>query len=136
MSSTTASPPAARQPGASEHRRLARGSLSNVDVAVSTMANIGPAMSFFFGFGTIVAAAGVAAPLTVVAAAIAIALLGNTLTQFSKSSPSAGSFVTFIGRSFGPWSAIVAAIFFVFEMGLILQGLSLASAAGSCSSAT
>ncbi|MBV9048103.1 MAG: APC family permease [Solirubrobacterales bacterium] len=74
------------------------------------MANIGPAMSFFFGFGTVVAAAGVAAPLTIIAAAIAIALLGNTLTQFSKSSPSAGSFVTFIGRTFGPWSAIVAAI--------------------------
>ncbi len=90
--------------------RLARGALSSVDVAVSTMANIGPAMSFFFGFGTIVAAAGVAAPLTVVVAAVAIALLGNTLTQFSRSQPSAGSFVTFIGRTFGPWSAIAAAI--------------------------
>jgi amino acid transporter len=91
-------------------KRLARGALSSFDVAVSTMANIGPAMSFFFGFGTIVAAAGVAAPLSIVAAAIAIALLGNTLIQFSKSRPSAGSFVTFIGRTFGPWSAIVAAI--------------------------
>lgn len=66
--------------------------------------------SFFFGFGTIVAAAGVAAPLTVVAAAVAIALLGNTLTQFSRSQPSAGSFVTFVGRTFGPWSAIASAI--------------------------
>lgn len=110
MSSTSITPPATGEPGVTQHRRLARGALSNVDVAVSTMANIGPAMSFFFGFGTIVAAAGVAAPLTVAAAAVAIALLGNTLTQFSKSSPSAGSFVTFIGRSFGPWPAIVAAI--------------------------
>jgi len=91
-------------------QRLARGALSSVDVAVSTMANIGPAMSFFFGFGTIVAAAGVAAPLTIVAAAVVIALLGNTLTQFSKSRPSAGSFVTFIGRTFGPWAGITAAI--------------------------
>ncbi len=97
-------------PGPAGPPRLARGALSSVDVAVSTMANIGPAMSFFFGFGTIVAAAGVAAPLTVVAAAVAIALLGNTLTQFSRSQPSAGSFVTFIGRTFGPWSAITAAI--------------------------
>ncbi len=103
-----ARPPAGPEPAGPQ--RLARGALSSVDVAVSTMANIGPAMSFFFGFGTIVAAAGVAAPLTVVAAAIAIALLGNTLTQFSRSQPSAGSFVTFIGRTFGPWSAIAAAI--------------------------
>lgn len=108
---TTAARPVDQRPSSElSSQRLARGALSSFDVAVSTMANIGPAMSFFFGFGTIVAAAGVAAPLTIVAAAVAIALLGNTLTQFSKSRPSAGSFVTFIGRTFGPWSAITAAI--------------------------
>jgi amino acid transporter len=55
-------------------------------------------MSFFFGFATLVTTAGIAAPLTVIAAAIAIALLGNTLTQFSRSRPSTGSFVTFRSR--------------------------------------
>ncbi len=108
---TTAAAPVDQGPSSQlSSQRLARGALSSFDVAVSTMANIGPAMSFFFGFGTIVAAAGAAAPLTILAAAVAIALLGNTLTQFSKSRPSAGSFVTFIGRTFGPWSAITAAI--------------------------
>ncbi len=102
--------PAAAPAPAAGPQRLARGALTSLDVAVSTMANIGPAMSFFFAFGTIVAAAGVAAPLTVVVAAIAIALLGNTLTEFSRSRPSAGSFVTFIGRTFGPWAAIASAI--------------------------
>ena len=43
------------------------------------MANIAPAMSFYFSMGLIAAAAGIASPLTIVAAAIAIALLGNTL---------------------------------------------------------
>src|SRR5436309_15013851 len=67
-------------------------------------------MSFFFGFALIVSTAGVAAPLTVIVAAIAIALLGNTLTQFSRSRPSTGSFVTFIVRSFGPYAPVVTAI--------------------------
>ncbi len=80
-----------------EPERLAKGVLSSFDIAAATLANIAPAMSFFFGFAAIVMAAGIAAPLTVVVAAVAIALLGNTPSQFSRSSPSTGSFVTFIG---------------------------------------
>jgi amino acid transporter len=90
--------------------RLARGVLSNFDIAAATLANIAPAMSFFFGFATIVSTAGIAAPLTVLAAAIAIALLGNTLSQFSRSQPSTGSFVTFVGRALGGYAAVVTAV--------------------------
>jgi len=43
--------------------RLNRGALSLLDISASTMANIGPAYSFYFGFGLIVITAGVAAPL-------------------------------------------------------------------------
>ncbi|HEY2258567.1 MAG TPA: APC family permease [Solirubrobacteraceae bacterium] len=93
-----------------ESGRLARGVLSNFDIAAATLANIAPAMSFYFGFATIVTTAGIAAPLTVVAAAIAILLLGNTLSQFSRSQPSTGSFVTFIGRAFGGYAAVVTAV--------------------------
>ncbi|MBV9415198.1 MAG: APC family permease [Solirubrobacterales bacterium] len=90
--------------------RLARGVLSDVDIAAATVADMAPAMSFFFGFATIVTAAGIAAPLTVIAGAIAIGLLGNTLSQFSRSRPSTGSFVTFIGSAFGGYSAVVTAV--------------------------
>ena len=93
-----------------EAARLSRGVLTNFDISASTLANIAPAMSFFFGFAGIVAAAGIAAPLTVIAAGVAIALLGNTLSQFSRSRPSTGSFVTFIGRAFGGYSAVVSAV--------------------------
>lgn len=89
--------------------RLARGVLNDVDIAALTLADMAPAMSFFFSFATIVAA-GIAAPLTVIAATIAIALLGNTISQFSRSRPSTGSFVTFIGRAFGGYSAVVTAV--------------------------
>ncbi|HEY2637838.1 MAG TPA: APC family permease, partial [Solirubrobacteraceae bacterium] len=105
MSTTEKAAPAPAAPA-----RLAEGVLSNVDIAASTMANIAPAMSFFFGFGLIAETAGVASPLTIIAAAVAIALLGNTLTQFTRAHPSTGSFVTYIGRAFGPYSAVVTAI--------------------------
>lgn len=94
----------------SSEQRLRGGSLGMVDIAAATMANIGPAMSFFFGFGFLATTAGVASPLTVIAAGIAVALLGNTLAQFSKAHPSAGSFITFVGKTFGPTSAVTTAL--------------------------
>src|SRR5580700_8959443 len=90
--------------------RLHRGALSLVDISASTMANIGPAYSFFFSFGLIVITAGIGAPLTIVAAAVAIALLGNTLSQFSRAQPSTGGFITFVGKSFGGTSAVTTAL--------------------------
>ena len=118
-------PPRASRPAPA---RLERGVLSNFDIAAATLANIAPAMSFFFGFATIVATAGIAAPLTVVAAALAIALLGNTLSQFSRSQPSTGSFVTFIGRAFGGYSAVVTAV--VLCVGYIIAVASVVAIAG------
>src|ERR1017187_3354702 len=90
--------------------RLHRGALSLVDISASTMANIGPAYSFYFGFAFLVATAGIAAPLTVIVAAIAIALLGNTLSQFSKAMPSTGGFISFVGKTFGGSSAVDTAL--------------------------
>src|ERR1700679_4237788 len=55
--------------------RLHRGALGLVDISASTMANIGPAYSFYFGFAGIVIMAGIGAPLVLIAAIIAIALM-------------------------------------------------------------
>ena len=90
--------------------RLERGVLKLTDIAAATMANIGPAMSFYFSFALVASAAGVGSPLTIIMAAIAIALLGNTLAEFSRSIPSTGSFITFIGKTFGPLMAIATTI--------------------------
>ena len=90
--------------------RLHRGALGLIDISASTMANIGPAYSFFFGFGFLVVTAGVAAPLTIIAAGIAIALLGNTLAQFSRAQPSTGGFISFVGKTFGGTSAVTTAL--------------------------
>ncbi len=89
-----------------------------MDIATSTMANIAPAMSFFFSSALIAGAAGIGSPLIIVAAAIAIALLGNTLAEFSRAIPSTGSFITFIGKTFGPVMAVTTTI--VISVGYII----------------
>ena len=90
--------------------RLHRGALGLVDISASTMANIGPAYSFYFGFAFIVLAAGLGSPLVIIVAAVAIALLGNTLSQFSRAHPSTGGFITFVGKTFGGTSAVTTAL--------------------------
>ena len=90
--------------------RLHRGALGLVDISASTMANIGPAYSFYFGFAGIVIAAGLGSPLVILVAAVAIALLGNTLSQFSRAHPSTGGFITFVGKTFGGTSAVTTAL--------------------------
>jgi amino acid transporter len=90
--------------------RLNRGALSLVDISASTMANIGPAYSFYFGAGFLFFTAGVAAPLTIIVAGIAIALLGNTLSQFSRVHPSTGGFISYVGKTFGGTSAVTTAL--------------------------
>ncbi len=90
--------------------RLHRGALSLVDISASTMANIGPAYSFYFSAILIVTTAGIAAPITVLVAIVAIALLGNTLSQFSRAQPSTGGFITFVGKTFGGTSAVTTAL--------------------------
>ena len=92
------------------HERLHRGGLGPIDIAAATMANIGPAMSFFFGFGFLAYTAGVASPLTILAAGIAIAFLANTLSEFTKVMTSTGGFITFVGKSFGPRTGVTTAL--------------------------
>ncbi len=98
--------------------RLSRNQLGLPQIVASTLANIAPAVSFYFGFGAIVGGAGVAAPLTIIVAMIVILLVSNTLAEFSKYRPSTGSFVTFIGMAFGPTAGAAASLFTVVGYGV------------------
>jgi amino acid transporter len=93
-----------------EHERLRQGVLGLLDISAATMANIGPAMSFYFGFGYLAFTAGLASPLTIIAAGIAILFLGNTLSEFTKVIPSTGGFISFIGKTFGARTGVTTAI--------------------------
>ncbi|HEY1743756.1 MAG TPA: APC family permease, partial [Granulicella sp.] len=94
----------------------------------TTLAGIAPAMSFFFGFGVIVQGAGLAAPLTILTAMVGILFLTNTIAQFSQFIPSAGSFVTFTGKSFGPSIGAAVSVFVIF--GYIVAASTIVSIAG------
>jgi amino acid transporter len=93
-----------------EHERLRQGALGLFDISTATMANIGPAMSFYFGFGFLAYTAGLASPLTIIAAGVAVLFLGNTLSEFTKVLPSTGGFISFIGKTFGGRTAVTTAI--------------------------
>jgi len=89
---------------------LKAGQLGTADVTASTIANIGPGIDFYFAFGVIAVTAGVAAPLTIIAAGVAVVFLAFTVAEFSKMEPSAGSFITYIETSLGPRAGALAAV--------------------------
>jgi amino acid transporter len=93
-----------------EHERLHQGVLGTLDIAAATMANIGPAMSFYFGGAFLAYNAGLASPLVIIVAGIAILFLGNTLSEFTKVIPSTGGFITFVGKTFGGRTGVTTAL--------------------------
>jgi amino acid transporter len=100
----------AKQPEAGDHTRLRKGQLGPLDITAATMANIGQAISFYFGFGLLAITTGLASPLVIIVAGIAIAFLGNTLAEFTKVLPSTGGFISFIGKTFGGRTAVATAL--------------------------
>jgi amino acid transporter len=90
--------------------RLKSGQLGTADVTASTVANIGPGIDFYFGFGVIAVTAGVAAPLTILAAALAVGLLAFTVAEFTRAEPSAGSFITYVETALGARAGAATAL--------------------------
>jgi amino acid transporter len=88
----------------------AKGQLSTADVTASTVANIGPGIDFYFAFGVIAVTAGVAAPLTILVAGVAVVLLAFTVAEFTKMEPSAGSFITYVETSLGARAGVLTAL--------------------------
>jgi len=90
--------------------RLKHGQLGTADVTASTVANIGPGIDFYFGFGVIAVTAGVAAPLTILAATVAVGLLAFTVAEFTRAEPSAGSFITYVDTALGARAGAATAL--------------------------
>ncbi len=107
---------------------MRRNALSLSHIVATTLASIAPAMSFFFGFAVIAHGAGLAAPLTIFTAMVAILFLTNTVAQFSRFTPSTGSFVTFTGKAFGPSIGVAVSVFLTF--GYIVAASTIVSVAG------
>jgi amino acid transporter len=109
--------------------RLRRNALNASHIVASTLASIAPAMSFFFGFAVIVQGAGLAAPMTILTATVVILFLSNTIAEFSRFTPSTGSFVTFIGKAFGPSAGAAISVFITF--GYIVAASTVVAMAGT-----
>ena len=99
---------------------LAANQLGTLDVTASTVANIGPGIDFYFGFGVIAVTAGIGAPLTILAAAATVFLLAATVAELNRAEPSAGSFITYVesglGRTAGLLTAWLVMIGYVIAM--------------------
>src|SRR5580704_8907747 len=104
-----------RMPGdvvgqSTDQDHLKSGQLGTADVTASTVANIGPGIDFYFGFGVIAVTAGAAAPLTILAATVADGLLAFTVAEFTRKEPSAGSFITYVETALGARAGVATAL--------------------------
>jgi len=103
--------------------QLRPGQLGTADLTVSTVANIGPGIDFYFAFGVIVVTAGVAAPLTIVAAGVAVVLLATTVAEFTRVEPSAGSFITYVETGLGPRAGVITALLVAVGYSVAMAGV-------------
>jgi len=97
--------------------------LGPADVTASTVANIGPGIDFYFAFGVIAVTAGVAAPLTIIAAGVAVFFLAFVVAEFTKLEPSAGSFITYVETSLGPKAGVVTALLITIGFTVAIAGV-------------
>jgi amino acid transporter len=102
---------------------LKAGQLGTLDVTASTVANIGPGIDFYFAFGVIAVTAGVAAPLTILAGAVAVVLLAIIVAEFTKAEPSAGSFITYVETALGPKAGVLTALLVAVGFSVAIAGV-------------
>src|SRR5947209_3664588 len=88
--------------------RLQRNALSVFETISATLANLAPAEGIFLSVGLVVAFMGSRAPWAFSIAMLAVLTLGNTMAQFSRVRPSAGSFVSYIGNALQAYSPRLA----------------------------
>lgn len=105
---------------------LRANQLSLWDCVVSALGNIGPALGLFFVLALIVGAAGESSPLAVLIGMVAILVVGNSLVQFVRHAPAAGSFVTWVelglGRPIARFTLVVVMLGYVVALSGVLIG--------------
>jgi amino acid transporter len=67
--------------------------------------------------------AGVAAPLTIIAAGVAVFFLAFIAAEFTKMEPSAGSFITYVETSLGPKAGVVTALLIAVGFTVAIAGV-------------
>ena len=92
------------------------------EVTASTVANIGTG-EFYFAFGVIAVTAGIAAPITIIAAGVAVFFLAFIVAEFTRMEPSAGSFITYVETSLGPRTGAATSVLIAVGFTVAIAGV-------------
>ncbi|MBV9019358.1 MAG: APC family permease [Ktedonobacteraceae bacterium] len=125
MDSTIEQGPVVAAP-AQPQPRLQRNALSLFETVASTLANMAPAEGIFVAIGLTVSFMGSRAPWAFLLAMIAVFTCANTMSEFSRARPSAGSFVSFIAngiQGYAPRAALFVSTtcFVILMLGYIIS---------------
>ena len=93
--------------------QLKAGALGLREATVTGLSNMAPAMSLFFSVNVLAGTIGASIPFIFILAMLGILATANTLCQFTRLYPSAGSFVTFITRAFNPYVGAIGGTFLI-----------------------
>ena len=100
------------RPGLSATAKITTATRSGIltipNAIAMSAAAMAPVLAVVLNAPAAVPAAGAALPLSFLLAFVAAALVGNTVVQFSRVLPSAGSFYTFNSRGLGPAAGAAA----------------------------
>ena len=102
---------------------LQRGILTVPNAIALSAAAMAPVLAVVLNAPAAAAAAGAALPLSFLLAFIACALVGNTVVQFAKKLPSAGSFYTFNRAGLGPAAGFFTGWLFWIGYAILAPGL-------------
>lgn len=103
--------------------RLEKGVLRVPNAITLSAAAMAPVLAVVLNAPAAVGAAGAALPLSFLLAFAAAALVGNTVVQFARRLPSAGSFYTFNAQGLGPAAGFFTGWFFWIGYAILEPGL-------------
>lgn len=108
---------------AAKEPRLQHGVLTVPHAVALSAAAMAPVLAVVLNAPAAVPAAGAAVPLSFVLAFIAAALVGNTVVQFARQFPTAGSFYTFNSKGLGPAAGFFTGWLFWIGYAMLAPGL-------------
>jgi len=114
---------ASSQVKAASPHGLQRGVLTVPNAIALSAAAMAPVLAIVLNAPAAAAAAGAALPLSFLIAFIACALVGNTVVQFARKLPSAGSFYTFNRAGLGPAAGFFTGWLFWIGYAVLAPGL-------------
>ncbi len=102
---------------------LERNQLGLLDVIMPGLAQVAPVFNLVFTTGVMAGLAGSAVPLVFLISMVGMTATANSLAQFSRLHPSAGSFLTYIAKAIGSRTAVTVGIITIFGYIIAFAGI-------------